>query len=98
MVYGGERGIRTPDTRKGMADFESAAFNRALPSLRTRQIVDSLSLIANGQLRQCQPSRDAESARTVIPCDRRIPWRRRYTLRNARASRARRRPCSRARS
>ncbi len=33
-VIGGERGIRTPDTRKGMADFESAAFNRALPSLR----------------------------------------------------------------
>ena len=32
--FGGERGIRTPDTRKGMADFESAAFNRALPALR----------------------------------------------------------------
>src|SRR5277367_3110881 len=34
-VYGGEGGIRTPDTRKGMADFESAAFNRALPPLRS---------------------------------------------------------------
>ena len=32
--YGGEGEIRTPDTRKGMADFESAAFNRALPPLR----------------------------------------------------------------
>ncbi len=33
-VYGGEGGIRTPDTRKGMSDFESGAFNRALPPLR----------------------------------------------------------------
>ena len=33
-MAGGEGGIRTPDTRKGMADFESAAFNRALPPLR----------------------------------------------------------------
>ena len=32
---GGEGGIRTPDTRKGMSDFESGAFNRALPPLRT---------------------------------------------------------------
>jgi hypothetical protein len=31
---GGEGGIRTPDTRKGMSDFESGAFNRALPPLR----------------------------------------------------------------
>jgi hypothetical protein len=31
--YGGEGGIRTPDTRKGMPDFESGAFNRALPPL-----------------------------------------------------------------
>jgi hypothetical protein len=31
---GGEGGIRTPDTRKGMPDFESGAFNRALPPLR----------------------------------------------------------------
>jgi hypothetical protein len=42
-VYGGEGGIRTPDTRKGMPDFESGAFNRALPPLRIRQ-----PLIANG--------------------------------------------------
>ncbi len=34
-VYGGEGGIRTPDTRKGMPDFESGAFNRALPPLRS---------------------------------------------------------------
>ncbi len=33
-VSGGEGGIRTPDTRKGMPDFESGAFNRALPPLR----------------------------------------------------------------
>jgi hypothetical protein len=33
-VDGGEGGIRTPDTRKGMPDFESGAFNRALPPLR----------------------------------------------------------------
>jgi hypothetical protein len=32
--YGGERGIRTPDSLATMADFESAAFNRALPALR----------------------------------------------------------------
>jgi hypothetical protein len=32
-VDGGEGGIRTPDTRKGMPDFESGAFNRALPPL-----------------------------------------------------------------
>jgi hypothetical protein len=33
-IGGGEGGIRTPDTRKGMPDFESGAFNRALPPLR----------------------------------------------------------------
>ncbi len=33
-VLGGERGIRTPDTVTRMSDFESGAFNRALPSLR----------------------------------------------------------------
>jgi hypothetical protein len=32
--YGGEGGIRTPDSLATMADFESAAFNRALPPLR----------------------------------------------------------------
>jgi hypothetical protein len=31
---GGEGGIRTPDTLTGMPDFESGAFNRALPPLR----------------------------------------------------------------
>ena len=34
-VYGGERGIRTPDSLATMSDFESGAFNRALPSLRS---------------------------------------------------------------
>jgi hypothetical protein len=33
-AYGGEGGIRTPGTRKGTSDFESGAFNRALPPLR----------------------------------------------------------------
>ena len=32
-VYGGEGGIRTPDTLTSMPDFESGAFNRALPPL-----------------------------------------------------------------
>ena len=31
---GGEGGIRTPDTLTSMPDFESGAFNRALPPLR----------------------------------------------------------------
>jgi hypothetical protein len=34
IAYGGEGGIRTPDTLTGMSDFESGAFNRALPPLR----------------------------------------------------------------
>ena len=33
-MYGGEGGIRTPDTLASMPDFESGAFNRALPPLR----------------------------------------------------------------
>ena len=33
-VYGGEGGIRTPDSLATMSDFESGAFNRALPPLR----------------------------------------------------------------
>jgi hypothetical protein len=33
-VYGGEGGIRTPDSLTTMPDFESGAFNRALPPLR----------------------------------------------------------------
>ena len=33
--YGGEGGIRTPDRLAPMSDFESGAFNRALPPLRT---------------------------------------------------------------
>ena len=33
MLNGGEGGIRTPDTLAGMHDFESCAFNQALPSL-----------------------------------------------------------------
>ena len=32
--YGGEGGIRTPDSLSTMPDFESGAFNRALPPLR----------------------------------------------------------------
>jgi hypothetical protein len=31
---GGEGGIRTPDTREGMPDFESGAIDRTLPPLR----------------------------------------------------------------
>jgi hypothetical protein len=33
-MYGGEGGIRTPDSLATMSDFESGAFNRALPPLR----------------------------------------------------------------
>jgi hypothetical protein len=33
-MRGGEGGIRTPDTLSSMPDFESGAFNRALPPLR----------------------------------------------------------------
>ena len=35
---GGEGGIRTPDTREGMHDFESCAFNQALPPLLEKQV------------------------------------------------------------
>ena len=34
LMYGGEGGIRTPDSLATMSDFESGAFNRALPPLR----------------------------------------------------------------
>jgi hypothetical protein len=40
---GGEGGIRTPGTRKGTSDFESGAFNRALPPLQTWWANSSLS-------------------------------------------------------
>ena len=43
-VYGGEGGIRTPDSLTTMPDFESGAFNRALPPLR--------SLVVETRLRQ----------------------------------------------
>ena len=33
-MLGGEGGIRTPDSLTTMPDFESGAFNRALPPLR----------------------------------------------------------------
>lgn len=33
-LNGGEGGIRTPDSLTTMPDFESGAFNRALPPLR----------------------------------------------------------------
>ena len=49
QVYGGEGGIRTPGTLSSTADFESAAFNRALPPLRAA--ADSLlSLLAKDGL------------------------------------------------
>ena len=35
-MYGGEGGIRTPDSLATMSDFESGAFNRALPTLRCK--------------------------------------------------------------
>ena len=35
VLYGGEGGIRTPDSLATMSDFESGAFNRALPPLRS---------------------------------------------------------------
>ncbi len=34
-MCGGEGGIRTPGTLASTSDFESGAFNRALPPLRT---------------------------------------------------------------
>jgi hypothetical protein len=34
QLNGGEGGIRTPDSLATMSDFESGAFNRALPPLR----------------------------------------------------------------
>ena len=37
--HGGEGGIRTPDTREGMHDFESCAFNQALPPLLENECV-----------------------------------------------------------
>jgi hypothetical protein len=41
-LNGGEGGIRTPDRLTPMSDFESGAFNRALPPLR---IVNNLKSI-----------------------------------------------------
>jgi hypothetical protein len=37
-VNGGEGGIRTPDSLATMPDFESGAFNRALPPLRRKTV------------------------------------------------------------
>ena len=54
-LNGGEGGIRTPDTLTSMPDFESGAFNRALPALRIRK-----PLIANG-------FRGVMSGRSIIP-------------------------------
>ncbi len=39
--YGGEGGIRTPDRLAPMSDFESGAFNRALPPLRNAPRLES---------------------------------------------------------
>ncbi len=41
MGYGGEGGIRTPDSLSTMPDFESGAFNRALPPLREGMIQEA---------------------------------------------------------
>ena len=38
-IYGGEGGIRTPGSLSTTPDFESGAFNRALPPLRFVYIV-----------------------------------------------------------
>ena len=46
--YGGEGGIRTPDSLATMPDFESGAFNRALPPLRGAAIGTSLSIMPDG--------------------------------------------------
>ena len=61
--YGGEGGIRTPDSLATMADFESAAFNRALPPLRAGKpliangfcgLMPSRSIIPNGCGSECE--------------------------------------------
>ena len=46
-MAGGEGGIRTPDTRKGMPDFESGAFNRALPPLHIHFRIGVIAGVAN---------------------------------------------------
>jgi hypothetical protein len=57
--YGGEGGIRTPDTLTGMPDFESGAFNRALPPLRIAKLIILLTLQhrsvlqVSGESRRC---------------------------------------------
>ena len=38
--YGGEGGIRTPDTRQGMAAFEAARFNHSRTSPREKNVVE----------------------------------------------------------
>ena len=43
-LYGGEGGIRTPDRVTPMPDFESGAFNRALPPLRVLTTLFSTTL------------------------------------------------------
>src|SRR4051812_42891391 len=40
---GGEGGIRTPDSLATMSDFESGAFNRALPPLRAPSVYPECS-------------------------------------------------------
>ena len=56
---GGEGGIRTPDTLSSMPDFESGAFNRALPPLRIVKLHLLLALQhrsvlpRSGDLRRC---------------------------------------------
>ena len=43
IISGGEGGIRTPDTLASTSDFESGAFNQALPPLRTITHLISMS-------------------------------------------------------
>jgi hypothetical protein len=45
---GGEGGIRTPDSLTTMPDFESGAFNRALPPLRCLRLSRPLTLCLIG--------------------------------------------------
>jgi hypothetical protein len=51
LIYlnGGEGGIRTPDSLATMSDFESGAFNRALPPLRCFDPHFLIPSVASGQ-------------------------------------------------
>jgi hypothetical protein len=49
MSYGGEGGIRTPDTLSGMAAFEAARFNRSRTSPRQKNPVCCRSVEADSK-------------------------------------------------